>query len=356
MKHERKVLVIAPGKKTRGGITAVLHLHRTMDAWEGWKCHWLETHIDRGPVMKLLYFLQALFRYPFLLARHQIIHIHFSEPVSAIRKMFFFVPALLLHKKTILHFHSFSPETTVNGRFARLYRWMFGKADMVVVLSESWKRVVAPHVNGKIAVIHNPAKMRDTNAEYSRKPYILFAGTLNARKGYDDLLRAFASVHDRYPEWRLVLAGNGESEKAKLLAQELGISTRVDMPGWVSGEKKETLFRQASVFCLPSHAEGFPMAVIDAMSYNIPVITTPVGGITDIFTDGEHLLLVSPGDPAMVSVALKRMMNDAALRRRLALRAAGELRACFDLRSVDRQLSDLYESLSTEFVKAETTV
>lgn len=75
--------------------------------------------------------------------------------------------------------------------------------------------------------------------------------------------------------------------------------------GWVSGEAKDNAFKEAMIFCLPSYAEGFPMSVLDAWSYGLPVITTPVGGIPDVAQDGVNMLLFNPGDIDMLAKQMK---------------------------------------------------
>ena len=81
------------------------------------------------------------------------------------------------------------------------------------------------------------------------------------------------------------------------LAESLGVADRVDFLGWVAGANKDRAFRQVSIFCLPSYAEGFPMAVLDAWAYALPVAATPVGGLPDIVSDGEDLMLFNGSCP-----------------------------------------------------------
>jgi glycosyltransferase involved in cell wall biosynthesis len=343
----RKVLVIAPGRKTRGGITAVVNSYTKHPLWDSWQCYWLETHIDRNFWLKLWYFISALGRYFFILPSYHIIHIHFSEPVSAIRKMFFMVPALVARRKVILHFHSFSPDTTISSRFRPLYRWMFEHAHSIIVLSDSWKREVA-NISEKqlpISVIYNPAMLRDFSGG-QRESYILFAGTLNSRKGYSDLIRAFSMVAGRHPKWKLVLAGNGETREADVLARSLRVRDKVMLPGWVSGSDKEILFRKAGIFCLPSYAEGFPMAVIDAMSHYVPVVSTPAGGVTDVFRDGEELLLTNAGNVYELAGKLDMMIRHPVMRQRMADAAGRKISAHFSLEIVAGQLNKLYQKLN----------
>jgi glycosyltransferase involved in cell wall biosynthesis len=344
--NRSRVMVVAPGRMTRGGITAVVNAYATHAVWKKWDCMWIETHSDRNIYQKLFYFLRAVGRFMVLLPAYDIIHIHFSEPVSAVRKLFFMVPARILRKKIILHFHSFSPDTTIRSRFASLYRWMFRRADQVVVLSETWKEQVCATCGRDlpIQVIYNPAFIQRQGTEI-RQPYILFAGTLNGRKGYADLIRAFSKISGKHQGWNLVLAGNGELDEADALSSELGVRDRVVLPGWVHGKNKEDLFNHAGIFCLPSYAEGFPMAVIDAMAHRVPVISTPVGGITDIFTESNDLMLVPPGRPDELAMKLDLMIAHPGMRQNMAVAAYGKIERFFDLDLVAGQLDQLYGNL-----------
>lgn len=292
-----KVLVVATSRKTRGGITSVILAHEKGKQWEKYHCRWIETHRDRCLVVKFTYLFRGLLLYVLLLPFYDLVHIHVSEPVSALRKLPFMTLAKLLRKKTIIHFHSFSPETTIRSRYAWAYRYLFGKADAVIALSEYWKCEIEREfcMDNKVMVIYNPCTVYHAgNGTFADaevvvgKRQILYAGTVNARKGYVDMIRAFAKIAGKHSDWIITFAGNGEIENGKRLANELGISSQVLWLGWVNGADKDRAFREASVFCLPSYAEGFPMGVLDAWAYGLPVITTPVGGIPDVARDGEN--------------------------------------------------------------------
>lgn len=245
-----------------------------------------------------------------IVAFYDLVHFHFSEPVSVLRKLPFMLWARMWKKKAIAHFHAFSPDTTIHSRFRWAYQYMFGKADIVITLSEYWQREVVDEFGlgeDKVRVVYNPCTAQledrkrdahlyaDSDVSMPCKYRILYAGTVNARKGYEDMIRAFAKIAGRHKDWMIVFAGNGEIERGADLAKELGISGQVLFLGWVSGEDKVRVFCESTVFCLPSYAEGFPMAVLDAWSYGLPVITTPVGGIPDVADDGNNLLLFNPG-------------------------------------------------------------
>ena len=160
------------------------------------------------------------------------------------------------------------------------------------------------------------------------------------------MLRAFAKIAKEHPMWSLVFAGNGEVERGRDLSGQLGISHQVKWLGWVTGAEKDTAFRDASVYCLPSYAEGFPMGVLDAWSYGLPVITTPVGGIPDIADDGNNMLLFAPGDVGTLAIQLERVFSNATLRRRIAQESENLANTKFNIQTINKQIGSLYEELS----------
>ncbi len=343
-----RVIVVATGRKTRGGITSVIKAHEKGEQWKRFRCHWIQTHRDGGALVKLLNLAIALLSYVIALPFSDIVHIHTSGHHSALRKSIFMVLSRLFRKKTIVHYHAFSGDALKDKRYQGRYHCLFDKADRVLVLSETWKQIVNDiyHLGDKVLVLYNPCTAEVSDAAYRKQKHILYAGTIGQRKGYADLITAFARIAQNYPEWKLVFAGNGEIERGQALAFELGIAQQVVFAGWVRGDEKDRLFKEASVFCLPSYAEGFPMAVLDAWAYGLPVITTPVGGIPDVAKDGENMLLFNPGDIETLARQLKRMMSDDDLRSRICAASRDFARNQFNLETINRQLGDLYEEFN----------
>jgi len=181
--------------------------------------------------------------------------------------------------------------------------------------------------------------------EMNVEKIILYAGTVNVRKGYADLIRAFAKIAPRFPDWEVVFAGNGEIEEGKALARSLSVGKQIVFAGWVNGEKKDNLFRKACIFCLPSYAEGFPMAVLDAWAYGLPVITTPVGGIPDVAIDGENMLLFNPGDIKKLSENIELLITDEALRNKISRASIEFAIGKFNIDTINRQLGEIYATL-----------
>lgn len=349
MKYIPKVLVVATSRKTRGGITSVIKAHESTEMWKRHKCHWCQTHRD-GPIWrKLLYLFYGSVDFVFRLPFYDIVHIHTADYGTQRRKRVLGWLAKLFGKKLIVHLHSSGSEYSIGGRYKGLYENTFDRADCILVLSSEWRNELLKNyvVNpDKVRILYNPCPLIITsNNEIKKRPkYVLFAGTLTERKGYADLIRAFASIVDEIQEWELWLAGNGEVDVANKLATELGIQNRVKTLGWISGEMKDCVFRNASVYCLPSYSEGFPMGVLDAWAYGLPVVTTPVGGIPDIAEDGINILLFNPGDIDVLSRQLKRIVEDVDLRNDIAYHSVCLSKDVFNVNVLASQLSDIYKA------------
>ena len=339
-----KVLVVATSRKTRGGITAVLRLYEQSPMWQHYACRWVETHRDGPRWLKVWYLIKGMAEYMALLPFYDVVHIHFSLPVSARRKYPFFRLAKWMGKKTVLHLHCGSQ---IDEIWSPMYQKMFSQCDCTILLSQSLRRKIASYIGetGKLKVVYNPCPVVGCQPQMEKKNYILFSGTLIEKKGYKDLIRAFAQVASRFPDWKIVFAGNGEENEARTLAAELGIASQVELLGWVNGERKHQAFSEARVLCLPSYAEGFPMAVLDAWAYGLPVVTTPVGGIPDVAVDGQNMFLFQPGDVDTLARQLDRIISDAALRQRLSTESLRFAREQFNLTTVTQQLAAIYEEL-----------
>jgi glycosyltransferase involved in cell wall biosynthesis len=132
-----------------------------------------------------------------------------------------------------------------------------------------------------IAVVPNGIALPDLGTEArsasrSERRKVLFLSRIHPIKGIPVLLRAWQRVRHRYPDWELVIAGpdeGGHLNRVQALASELDL-TRVSFPGPVFAEAKEALYRSADLFVLPTHSENFGVAIAEALSYSLPVITT----------------------------------------------------------------------------------
>jgi len=118
------------------------------------------------------------------------------------------------------------------------------------------------------------------------------------------------------------------------------------MLGPQSHDEVKALFARADVFVLPSHREGSPMVILEAMAAGLPIVTTPVGAIPEVVRNEQDGLLVPARDAAALGAGLKRLVEDRALCERLARSALERARTVFDREVVLDQLEALYATLA----------
>ena len=208
-------------------------------------------------------------------------------------------------------------------RWAVLRSFAYHRADAVVVQTETAARWFRRQLGTRAAVtvIPNPVDTAEDSqpcAVAVPRPFMLAAGRLVHQKGFDILLRAFASMTDECGQLQLAIAGEGPEEQAlRGLAAQLKLEDRVHFLGQVRGLR--TLMQQALAFILSSRYEGFPNVVLEALVSGLPVIATDCpGGPRQILGDGECGVLVPCEDPPALAAALRRVATDPALRRRLS--------------------------------------
>jgi glycosyltransferase involved in cell wall biosynthesis len=173
---------------------------------------------------------------------------------------------------------------------------------------------------------------------------ILNVARMAPPKGHAVLLEAIAALDVPF---QAALVGDGPERPAlEALASKLGLDDRVHFAGALPADQTLARYAEADVFCLPSFAEGLPVVFMEAMAAGVPVIASRTSGTPELVEDGVTGLLVEPGRPEEVALALVRMAGDLELRRHLARAARERVDADYDLRANVRRLRDLLEPLA----------
>ena len=194
----------------------------------------------------------------------------------------------------------------------------------VVVTSAATARLVASDYGvpaERIAVARpgsDPAPMSQESQDGVVR--LLSVGAIVPRKGFDALITALATLADL--SWRLTIAGDRTRDRNAVARLDADIARhalgdRIAAPGAVSPQRLAALYAEADVFVLASHFEGYGMAYAEAVAHGLPVIGTSAAAIPDT-VPADAGLLVDPGDSFALARALRRVIGDAGLRRRLA--------------------------------------
>jgi len=197
------------------------------------------------------------------------------------------------------------------------------------------------------AIVPNGVDMPATRANQSprdgARPFVLSLGRVNWKKGIDCLIAAMAHA----PDADLVIAGNdedGETAKLKRLAADLGLADRVRFVGPVYGEAKSNLMRECAIFALASCSENFGNVVLEAMSCSRPVVVTPEVGLAKIVAETGSGIVVD-GDPEKFGRAIRKLLQDAELRRTLGAAAFDTARDHFSWPTVAMRMQTVYRQI-----------
>jgi glycosyltransferase involved in cell wall biosynthesis len=346
------VFQVGPALNVQGGVSSVerLIVEHIGDAVS---LRHIATTEDGSLWRKLCVFVRAILslRHALRCEGRLLVHIHFASRGSTLRKMILAEMTLHAGRPLVLHAHGAQFNQFFSALPAivqRLLRRMFARADCFVVLSTQWRDFYVNEVGvpaHRVAILHNPVSLPPSIPARVKRERVqfLFLGRIGQRKGAFDLLRAFAALPARVRERaRLVFAGDGDVERLTMLARECG--ENVEVHSWVTGERLRDLFAASDVFVLPSYQEGVPMALLEAMAFGLPVITTRVGGIPDVVTDQREGYLLGPGDVYALQAAMAALIEDE--QARLALGARARARAeQFDVADFTAELTRIYSRL-----------
>ncbi|ESP86903.1 glycosyltransferase family 4 protein [Candidatus Halobonum tyrrellensis] len=176
-------------------------------------------------------------------------------------------------------------------------------------------------------------------------PFVLYVGRLDNRKGVPDFLEAAERV-SRTHDVGFKLVGQGPlEEKLRRKADDLGIADRTEFLGYTERDRLLQLFGEATVFVLPSHYEGLPTTLLEAMASGTPVVATAVSGVPDVVDDGENGLLVPPREPTRIADSVSRLLDDPELSERLSRAGRETIEREYTWESIGREFESLYATL-----------
>jgi glycosyltransferase involved in cell wall biosynthesis len=216
------------------------------------------------------------------------------------------------------------PDRPGLGALHRLARRLaYPLARAMVVQTEEIAAWAAACFRIPVHIIPNPVVLGQDrgNGKLGDTHLIVSLGRLTHQKGFDILVKSFAALASKHPDWQLVIYGEGPDRVSlERLRAERRLEDRICLPG-LTRDSFEAL-RRASLFALPSRFEGYPNALLEALGCGLPVIATSCpGGTAQILANGVYGILVPPDDIATLTSALDAMMSAADLRKSYASRA-----------------------------------
>ncbi|MET0928131.1 MAG: glycosyltransferase family 4 protein [Aeromicrobium sp.] len=361
-----RVLAIGPAPSShdsRGGMATVVTLMGDHPD-PGVAVRIVPTYVDRGLVQRTARGLRGMFAAAalILLGRVDVLHVHLAHGGSVVRKSLPLLAARLRGTPTVVHAHSYD----FAGWFDGLPSWGRSLVRRGVA-ADVWLVLARHHVADFAArldmpqqtfrVLHNPVALPapggTADPAVSDGPVrAVSLGRLGRRKGSYDIVAAVATLpRDVRSRLRVVLAGDGEVEEVRQAIVDADVQDVIEVRGWQGPDERDALLRASHVFLLPSHEEGLPMAMLEAMARGLAPVVTPVGGIPNVVSDQVEGLLVPPGDADALGKAIRRIVEDDDLRNGIAV-AARARSEDFDVERWYGDLADLWISLAEQRQRA----
>ncbi|MCS7029830.1 MAG: glycosyltransferase family 4 protein [Bacteroidia bacterium] len=235
-------------------------------------------------------------------------------------------------------------ESPQQGKIQKLLR--SNRIDAIITVSEFVKKEILhffPHLDKPIFVTPLAANHRNfTFQKQTSKPFLLYVGPLDRRKNVLGLCKAFELIAERYPEFRLTMVGgsNGfESEKVFEFIQESRFRKQFEYLSFVSDQELQNLYATAWAFVFPSFYEGFGIPVLEAMHYELPVLTSRDTTMQEVA--GDAAFFVNPYEITDIAEGLQKIISDTNLRTELIQKAKRRL-ALFSWERTARKTLDAY--------------
>jgi len=342
-------VMVAPSPEGQGGVSSVIKVYEQAGFFADGRVVMLPSFMNGSVFLKLKYAVSSLAAYALLLLRGKgaVLHVHVSSRASFWRKAIFIWMAFFSGRRIIFHLHGNAFLVFMDGlpgvlRFCAIAT--MNRCDQILCLASTvgaYLQKLTPDVPVRWWPNPIPADLFDLNVDAApREAKVLFLGALTKPKGVFDLLDAFTELHRLDPAAQLIMCGVGPAHQTLAdEAKKRGMQDSVVFTGWIDTAERKRWLARARVLALASHSEGQPMVLLEAMASGLPVVTTDVGGVSDMIVTGVDGLVLPAHDPKAFAQALILLWQDAALRERLAgaavrsakkLHRAGEVCAALD--------------------------
>lgn len=289
-----------------------------------------------------------------ILKRPEIVHVHTNAGLGFYARGYMTLWALKFRAKAILHMHGAEFKEFYWGlsdsRKERTRRFLMANS-FLIVLSKEWEQfflsIGIPQE--KIVVKTNSVFLPDLSSKRQpeSKLTVLYLSRIEQRKGIYELIDAIQNYSELRENFRYIIAGprTYAFSEIKSRVESLGFSEFIEIPGPLVGKAKDAAYRAADIYLLQSFAEGMPIGLLEAMSYGLTCITTPVGGIPDVIQDQKNGILIAPGDSEALAQTLRQLSENPALLSSIGLEARKTIEQRYNWIDRAKELEDLYQKL-----------
>jgi len=255
-------------------------------------------------------------------------------------------------KKVTLHIHPthfYEFITEVVG----LKRWyiffLLRHTNNFVVLTEEMKKnIQSLFPDKKVYVLPNPVNIE--RLAISKKceraeNRLLYLGWYIKEKGIYDLVDAVEIMARKGTKVYLEFYGTKEIVALKDYVRKKNLTSEIEVNGWIRGQKKLEVLHKSTMLILPSHSEGLPNVILEAMATKTPIVATHVGGLKEVLNDGDNALIAKVRNPEDLSNKILRCLEDKQLRQKIAAKAFLDAKTKYDVPVVKTKFEKIMDEV-----------
>lgn len=332
----KKILVLVQGKDARGGVNSyftALKKHFSLNVnyiYRGSRHYPAQGSLLSQVVRLTIDFVKFFFLC--LAGGYSLVHLNTTmNKRGIVRDALYILTARMFRKKIFIFFRGLDKtyETLIENKYLDIFRKIFFHTHASAVLSNDFRNTLIRWGYTKPIYLESTTVDMDlvkgiemTSVLEKRLQMgifkILFLSRLEFEKGIFICADAFEIIKQKYPKSVLIFGGDGtDEEKLKDYVSEKQLKDVVFL-GFLTKERKQEAFTDASIFILPTYKEGLPNAVLEAMAFGLPVITREVGGLPDIIINEENGFITDSFAPEFYATTIERLMVDQELYRKIS--------------------------------------
>ncbi len=334
--NKNKIVFLVPGKSAQGGINNYYYAIKSELSLN------IE-YIIRGPrnapvrgtiITEGFRFINDLLRFFYVIIHKNIKLVQISTSLmnnSLIRDSLFILLSYILRKKIIIFFHGWDLkyEKKIEKLYLKVFKSVFFKADCIIVLAHNFKqKLIEWGYQGKVFLettfvsndLLNGIDINILKEKHNKAiKNLLFLARVEKEKGVYEVVDTYNLLKEKYPELNLIIAGDGlELDKLKKYAFSKNIKG-ISFTGFIYGKDRVDILKKADIYLFPSYyPEGMPTSVLEAMAFGMPVITTKVGGLADIFHNERNGFFVDERYPQNIARKVELLIKDKSLYERIS--------------------------------------
>jgi glycosyltransferase involved in cell wall biosynthesis len=347
----KSALILCPHPSEQGGVADYYRLLNKHFRSERMKISFYYTGNRSGTHLaghRLIKTLTDLFGLAGIARGHDLIILNPSLDTKAVIRdgLYHLLAKKILRKKTMIFFHGWDRdfENRIDRHLKTIFRATFN-CDRGVVLAGAFKEKLISWGFDREKIAVETTVYEQFEAPVTRDlNKMIFLSRFVKGKGCLVAIQTMEILAKQFPGLKLFMVGDGPlTAELKDYVKNGGFTDSVEFTGWLNGDEKYRLLKQCGIMLYPTDfGEGLPICLLEGMGSGLAVVTRPVAGIPDVFTDGENGYLVPTNAPEDFAAKVGQLLNDRSLWERISKHNSSQAKARFEISNVANRMEDFY--------------